>query len=75
MFRMTRRTILATGLGAVAATALGAMSLSSPTRTDCPGKIVCPLTGELVCRDGCPLGEQAGAEATPAAPACCRAGG
>lgn len=23
-------------------------------RTDCPGKIVCPQTGELVCRDRCP---------------------
>jgi hypothetical protein len=24
-------------------------------RSDCPGKIVCPLTGEEVCRDHCPL--------------------
>lgn len=24
-------------------------------RTDCPGKITCPLTGEEVCRDRCPL--------------------
>ena len=23
-------------------------------RADCPGKIVCPQTGELVCRDRCP---------------------
>ena len=25
-------------------------------RADCPGKIVCPLTGELVCIDQCPAG-------------------
>ncbi len=24
-------------------------------RSDCPGKVVCPLTGELVCKDACPL--------------------
>ncbi|MFQ5495880.1 MAG: hypothetical protein ACE5EX_10920 [Phycisphaerae bacterium] len=23
-------------------------------RADCPGKIVCPQTGELICRDRCP---------------------
>lgn len=24
-------------------------------RGDCPGKIVCPITGELICADQCPL--------------------
>ena len=24
-------------------------------RSDCPGKVVCPLTGEEVCKDRCPL--------------------
>lgn len=24
-------------------------------RADCPGKVVCPLTGEEVCKDRCPL--------------------
>lgn len=24
-------------------------------RDDCPGKVVCPLTGEQVCKDLCPL--------------------
>jgi hypothetical protein len=24
-------------------------------RADCPGKVVCPLTGEEVCKDQCPL--------------------
>ena len=24
-------------------------------RIDCPGKVVCPITGEEVCKDQCPL--------------------
>ena len=24
-------------------------------RVDCPGKVLCPLTGEVVCKDQCPL--------------------
>ena len=39
-------------------------------RPDCPGKIVCPLTGEPVCKDRCPLGATA-ADETTALPACC----
>jgi len=41
---------------AIAATAYAISSSSSADRADCPGKIVCPLTGELVCMDRCPLG-------------------
>lgn len=56
---LKRRFLLATGAAAVAATALGAAGLSStsklaPSDAECPGKIVCPLTGELICRDECP---------------------
>lgn len=44
--------------------------LVDPLRSDCPGKIVCPISGELVCRDECPLGD---ARATAGElPACCR---
>ncbi len=39
------------GLVAVASVVL---ARSSSQRPDCPGKIVCPLTGELICRDKCP---------------------
>ncbi len=28
-----------------------------PLRPDCPGRIVCPLTGKPVCKDRCPLDE------------------
>ncbi len=27
---------------------------ASSERSDCPGKIVCPLTGQEICRDKCP---------------------
>lgn len=43
-----------------AAAALGGCAsgerMASAERADCPGKIVCPLTGELVCIDRCPAG-------------------
>ena len=39
-------------------------------RLDCPGKIVCPLTGELVCEDRCPLGDGQ-SEAKAVSPGCC----
>ena len=31
-------------------------------RSDCPGRIVCPLTGELVCKDRCPVHNAESAE-------------
>ncbi len=45
------------------------LAFASGERPDCPGKIVCPLTGELVCRDRCPLG--AGGAKSETAPGCC----
>jgi hypothetical protein len=73
MTKMTKRTIL---LGAAAAlvVALGliapGLAPASAERPDCPGKIECPLTGDLVCRDRCPLG--AGAPADAGVPDCCK---
>ncbi|TAJ24754.1 MAG: hypothetical protein EPO68_01055 [Planctomycetota bacterium] len=32
-------------------------------RPDCPGKVVCPLTGETICADQCPVAE---------VPECCK---
>jgi hypothetical protein len=56
---MTRRKwILSTAMVAgLALTAFGGVRLfaSAAERPDCPGKIVCPLTGKLVCKDRCPL--------------------
>lgn len=35
---------------------LGSLKLvkAQTERADCPGKIVCPQTGQLICRDRCP---------------------
>lgn len=30
-------------------------TLAQGDRADCPGKIVCPITGEVICSDQCPL--------------------
>lgn len=75
---MTRRKLLVSALGLVGgvATVLGAVAWARPVaeRADCPGKIVCPLTGELVCKDRCPLGAQkADQKEEDSVPACCRA--
>jgi hypothetical protein len=35
-------------------------------RADCPGKIVCPITGELVCADRCPAGQRSAVAASTA---------
>lgn len=58
-------------LATVAVAAYAVTSRVSADRPDCPGKIVCPLTGEPVCRDRCPLngGERTAAQDSPS---CCR---
>lgn len=54
-----RNIVIWATLGFAAAMAAGATTIhqARKERADCPGKIVCPLTGELVCRDRCPLGD------------------
>jgi hypothetical protein len=47
--------VLATVGLAVAAYAVNSRDLAE--RPDCPGKIVCPRTGELICRDKCPTAD------------------
>ena len=46
-------------LSVAAAVALGGLvayplAFASGERTGCPGKIVCPINGDRVCRDKCP---------------------
>jgi len=59
---ITRKTFLGLAAATIAASALGAFGLApqqpQQQRSDCPGKIICPLTGELVCRDRCPAVDQ-----------------
>ncbi|MDQ2622599.1 MAG: hypothetical protein M3Y45_06120 [Actinomycetota bacterium] len=45
-------------VGLVAAYPLANASTGAE-RSDCPGKVVCPLTGEEVCKDRCPLAAKA----------------
>ncbi len=54
-------------------TALAASSTVRP-RPDCPGKVVCPLTGDLVCADRCPLRTDTtkNNDRPPVVPSCCR---
>lgn len=40
------------GLAVFGFALLGAVSAQGE-RSDCPGRIVCPQTGELICRDKC----------------------
>jgi len=49
-----RSIVIWTASGLAGAVAAGATTMHQ-ARADCPGKIVCPATGELVCRDKCPL--------------------
>ncbi len=52
------RSKLLLSLAAAAVLCGAAYSLAFATsgeRSDCPGKVVCPITGEEVCKDRCPL--------------------
>lgn len=44
------------GLGGLVLATVSAFGVAaaSSERADCPGKITCPLTGEVICRDQCP---------------------
>lgn len=46
------------------------LAFASGGRADCPGKIICPITGEEICKDQCPLGAEKAKDA--AVPDCCR---
>ena len=39
----------------VLAGGLFAYELARGSRPDCPGKIICPISGEVICKDQCPL--------------------
>lgn len=49
--------LLVLGVSVAASGLHRSSDLSNGERADCPGKIECPLTGELVCKDQCPLQE------------------
>ena len=67
--------VMAGGMGGCASNPGG--DLAALSRPDCPGQIVCPITGELVCIDRCPAGAGQSANerevslAVAQPPACC----
>ncbi len=58
---VTRRwTLSVVALAMLGVVTLGAVKLAAAKaeRADCPGKIVCPVTGKLICQDQCPMIDQ-----------------
>ncbi len=55
MMRRRKAMALATvvAVGFIAVTGL-VLAQTRSQRADCPDKIICPLTGEKICRDKCP---------------------
>ena len=51
--RILKNVLLIT-VPALAIVVVSGIVLAQSEGRDCPGKIVCPQTGELVCRDKCP---------------------
>ena len=49
-------TLSITLVGIVAVTSI-VLAKTGAERPDCPGKIVCPQTGEQICRDKCPTAD------------------
>ena len=56
MRRMATFGVAGSAVTLLAVAAFGAMRMAgnSAERPNCPGKIVCPQTGEFLCRDQCP---------------------
>ncbi len=79
---MRKKAIWAAALAAVFGSGMAAYTLAfagggaggsvnvDSTRPDCPGQIICPLTGEPVCADRCPLGRSGGQSED--VPSCCQ---
>jgi hypothetical protein len=65
---MTKR-ILGLSLAAVVLTG-GVFAFRAFNRPDCPGKIICPITGEVICADQCPA--RTTAVVSVEKPSCCK---
>ena len=72
---MRKATIMTMTAGTLiaGAAAVAVNRTSSAERDDCPGKIICPATGELICADQCPLDAAAVSLPIAAEPECCSA--
>lgn len=73
-----RKPVIPIVMLAAAGVVVAAYAMRSDVSTvcaDCPGRIECPLTGELVCVDRCPLAETPASGTSDESPTCCRGGG
>lgn len=54
---MLNRKAFLSGVGGLIVLAMGAFAVNAANseRADCPGKVVCPINGETICKDECPL--------------------
>ncbi len=59
MFRVFAWSLSLAVLVVATGKAAGLLDSKKMQRPDCPGRIVCPLTGEEICKDRCPLRETA----------------
>ncbi len=67
---MTKKGLLSLAIAvALGVSAAYPLAFASGGRSDCPGKIVCSITGELICSDQCPVGEPSASETS--VPSCC----
>ncbi|MGE0229559.1 MAG: hypothetical protein AB7U23_13735 [Dehalococcoidia bacterium] len=62
--------LVGAGVAIAGASSSADAPLKDPARADCPGLIECPLTGELICADKCPL--NTGDAQDESVPQCCR---
>ena len=51
---MTTLRLCLFSLGSFALVTVSAFGIARAACADCPGKITCPVTGEIICRDQCP---------------------
>ena len=56
---MKRAVFSLTAVAVVGLIVAAAGAAAGLQRTDCPGKVICPLTGDEVCKDQCPLADAA----------------
>ncbi len=52
---MTKLILAAALMIPVGVSAVAYNNSDDAVRSDCPGKVKCPLSGEMVCKDKCPL--------------------
>ena len=68
---MKRAVLSLVAVAAIGLSVAVAAGAAGGQRSDCPGKVVCPLTGDEVCKDQCPL-QSVDHDAAQLERSCCR---